>query len=195
MKQTMLLAALILALFARGQNTIDWDGTYQLQLSDFQSTSTRIGNVNVYSLHTASSIEFAYAMTSAEFMFTKNFNSKVSCSFKRDAASLIAPDSATALDLLAFARYEFDLSELYARKLRKSIFEKKGAFSDPAFFKPLFDENQGEFSERHAIAGNESDIGRNKEKLAELHREVLSEIEKLADFCKGCKPPKKKGKG
>jgi hypothetical protein len=192
MKQSLLFAFLTLATFASGQNTFDWDGKYKLQLSDFQSPSTQIGNTTIYSLHAGSCIDFAYYMTSAEFMFTKNFNSKVSCTFNREAASLVAPDSATAFELLAFARYEFDLCELYARKLRKQIFEEKGAFSDPSFFKPLFDENQEELNERHTLAGRESDLGRNKEKLAELHREVLNEIAQLSDFCKDCKPPKKK---
>jgi hypothetical protein len=131
-------------------------------------------------------------MTNAEFMFTKNFNSKVSCAFNRNAASLIAPDTATAYDLVNFARYEFDLSELYARKLRKSIYDEKGAFSDATFFKPLFDENQKELNNRHALAGKECDLGRNKEILEKLHQQVLNEVEQLSDFCKECKPPKKK---
>ncbi len=125
-------------------------------------------------------------------MFTKNFNSKVNCTFNRDAASLVAPDSLTAMDLLDFARFEFDLSELYARKFRKKIYEEKGAFSEASFFRPLYDKIQQEFTERHTIAGQESDLGRNKEKLNELHQAVLKEIEQLSDFCKLCKPPKKK---
>jgi len=192
MKQFLLLTLFALALFAHGQNTLDWDGKYQLRLSDFQSPATQIGNTTIYSLHSGSGINFAYAMTNAEFMFTKNFNSRVTCSFNRAAASLVAPDSAMALELVGFARYEFDLSELYASKLRKKIYEEKGAFSDATFFKPLFDENQEELAERHTIAGRESDLGRNKEKLDELHQEVLKEIEQLSDFCKDCKSPKKK---
>jgi hypothetical protein len=192
MTRLFLPTFILLTFLTNAQNTIDWNGNYQLQLSDFQSPATQIGNVSMYSLHTASIIDFTYAMTNAEFMFTKNFNSKVSCAFNRDAASLIAPDTATAYDLVNFARYEFDLSELYARKLRKSIYEEKGAFSDASFFKPLFDENQKELNERDAIAGKECDLGRNKEILEKLHQQVLYEVGQLSDFCKECKPPKKK---
>jgi hypothetical protein len=53
--------------------------------------------------------------------------------FQRDAGSLIAPDTITANKLLDFASYEFDLSELYARKLRKEIYEQKGTFLMLAF--------------------------------------------------------------
>jgi len=57
-------------------------------------------------------------MSNAEFMFTKNFNSKVNCEFHCNIASLIAPDTARAMNLLLFSRYAFDLAELYARKVR-----------------------------------------------------------------------------
>jgi hypothetical protein len=187
-----LLSLLTLTSVADGQNIIDWDGNYQLHLSDFKSPTTEIGDVNIYSLHTASGIDFSFAMSHAEFMFTKNFNAKVNCSFKRDAASLVALDSAFAQDLVNFARYEFDLSELFARKFRKRLYEEKGAFSDISFFKPVYDAIQKEFTERDAIAGKQTEFGRKKERLNELHQEVLAQIGELSDFCKICKPSKKK---
>jgi hypothetical protein len=193
MRHTFILTFfLALTPIVYGQNIINWDGNYQLQLSDFQSPSTEIGDVNIYSLHTASGIDFSFAMSHAEFMFTKNFNAKVNCSFKRDAASLVAPDSSFAQVLVNFARYEFDLSELYARKFRKQLYEEKGAFSDISFFKPVYDVIQKEFIERHALAGKQTEYGKKKEKLNELHQEVLTQIEGLSDFCKMCKPSKKK---
>ena len=78
------------------QTPIDWDGYYKLQLSDFLSPATQIGNTNIYSLHSGSSFDFLFYMSSGEFMFTKNFNSRGNCSFKPHAASLVAPDTATA---------------------------------------------------------------------------------------------------
>lgn len=181
-----------LAILVRSQSIIEWDGKYQLQLSDFQSRATQIGESNIYSIHTTSGIQFAYAMSNAEFMMTKNFNSKVSCSFDRSAASIVASDSTLALDLVGFARYEFDLSELYARKLRKRIYEEKNAFSNTNFIQPIYDAIQKAFTERHTIASKETDLGQNREKLKTLHQDVLSEIEVLSEFCKTCKPVKKK---
>ncbi len=192
MKQVLVLTFIVLCCIVKGQNSIDWDGNYQLQLSDFQSPATQVGNSNVYSLHTSASLDFSFQMSNAEFMFTKNFNSKVNCSFKRNAAALVAPDSATAIELLNFARYEFDLSELYARKLRKKLYEGKAVFSDVSFFRPLNDEIQNEFTKRHTLASQVSNLGKDSKKLRELHQEVLKEIEQLADFCKKCKPQKKK---
>lgn len=192
MKTVFSLIFCCLTFLSLSQNIIEWDGNYKLQLSDFQSSANQIGKTNIYSLNSGAIIDFAYAMSSGEFMFTKNFNSKVNCCFHREMAGIIAPDSATAYDLLGFAQFGFDLSELYARKLRKKIYEEKGAFSDPAFFKPLFEENQAELNARLSKASLETDLGRNKLKLTELHREVLLEIGQFSDFCKECKPPKKR---
>ncbi len=192
MKRLFLGVFLLVASFVKGQENIDWDGVYQLQLSDFQSPATQVGGTDIYSLHTTAGVDFSFYMTNAEFMFTKNFNSRVGCSFKRNSAALVAPDSIIALDLLAFARFEFNLSELYARKFRKRLYEEKGAFSDVNFFKPVYDDIQREFSQRHTQAGKSCDVGRDRERLKELNLEVLKEIQELADFCKTCKPPKKK---
>jgi hypothetical protein len=125
-------------------------------------------------------------------MVTKNFNAKVNNTFKRESASLVAPDENSAKDLVAYARFQFDLTELYARKFRKKIFEEKGAFSNITFFRPIYETIQKELTERDTNAGKETDLGRKKEKLQVLHDQVLKEILALADFCKECKPAKKK---
>jgi hypothetical protein len=182
---------LLFVSLTQAQNVIEWDGKYQLRLSDFQSATTEIGKGNIYSLFTTSNFDFAFYMSSVEFMTTKNFNGKVSCSFKRDAAAMVAPDSSIAYSLLNFARYEFDLAELYARKFRKRLFEEKRAVSSTTFIQPIYDQVQKELVERHTIAAKETEIGKNTESLSTLHTSVKREIEELADFCKTCKPPKK----
>ncbi|WP_339918593.1 hypothetical protein [uncultured Flavobacterium sp.] len=193
MKKAIIFFLLIQVLTTNAQNSIEWDGIYQLQLSDFQSEATQIGSdVNITSIHTASSLGFAFMMNNVEFMFTKNFNSKVNCSFQKDAGSLIAPDTITANKLLDFARYEFDLSELYARKLRKEIYEQKGTFSDVSFLKVIYDQIQKKYTEEHAMAAKNTNLGLEAAKLTVLHTEVLKQIENYPDFCKSCKPPKKK---
>ncbi len=96
------------------QKLIDWSLDYKLQLSDFQSSASHIGSGNTFSLRSSAGMSFLFSMSNYEFMFTKNFNSKVSCTFTRNAAILIAPDSIFANQLVNFAQYEFDLTELYA---------------------------------------------------------------------------------
>lgn len=192
MRKTLSLLLLLITSTIFAQNDINWDGKYQLQLTDFKSPATQIGNTTIYSINFPSGIEFSFSMSNMKFLFTKNFNSKVNNAFKPKAASLVAPNEVIANDLRDFANYQFNLSELYARKFRKRIFEEKGTFSNVSFFKPIYDEIQNEFSERITIAGKETDLGRKKEKLKLLHEQVLNEIQELNDFCKECKVSKKK---
>jgi hypothetical protein len=85
----------------------------------------QVGGTTVISMQTASSLQFGFQMSNVEFMFTKNFNSKVDCNFQRDAALIVAPDSTTANKLVQFAQYQFNLSELYARRLRQKNMKTK----------------------------------------------------------------------
>lgn len=174
-----------------GQDIIDWDGKYQLQFSDFQSPKTKIGDVNQNTINSAIGINFEFEMTSAEFIFTKNFNSKVDCTFDPSESYIVSPDKEKADQLVNFSRFSFDLAELYARKLREKLFENKGLFSNTDFFHPIYDEMNRQYNQRHVLASKETNIGEDKEKLKALHLEVMDEINALSDFCKECKPPKK----
>jgi hypothetical protein len=114
--------------------------TYQLQLTDFQSQATQSGTWNI--------TQYPYCFKPWFWIHHKQYSvpiKKVNCSVQRDAASLIAPDTIKANKLLQFASYEFDLSELYARKLQE-IYEQKGSF------KGTYTTNQKKFIEEHAMA-------------------------------------------
>ena len=174
-----------------GQDLINWDGKYELQLSDFQSPATQIGSGNVIMIQAAAHMDFSYHMSNYEFMFTKSFNSKVNCIFRRNSSSIVAPDQPTALYLLDYARYKFDLNELYCRKLRKRIFEEKGTFSDPKFFQPIFDDIQKQLVQEGTDAGKLTELGKDTEKIRFLRSEAQKHIQELSDFCKTCKPRKK----
>jgi hypothetical protein len=60
MKKAIIFFLLIQVLTTNAQNSIEWDGIYQLQLSDFQSEATNWSDVNITSIHTASSLGFAF---------------------------------------------------------------------------------------------------------------------------------------
>ncbi|SEI84112.1 hypothetical protein SAMN05216327_104179 [Dyadobacter sp. SG02] len=192
MKYLYLVVLLICSLSASCQNIIDWDDNYQLELSDFQSAKTSIGSGDMYSLSVPAHMNFSFHMSSYEFMFTKNFNSKAVCNFNRSAGLIVAPNQEIALSLLALARYDFDLCELYTRKVRQGLYENKGTFSDVNFFQPIFTRLETEYVDRSTTAHQETDLGRDQEKLDLLHQQVKKEIGELVDFCKTCKPPKRK---
>lgn len=193
MKNSLTLLLLFVFSLAYTQNIIEWNGEYQLKLSDFQSNQTEINDsLNNYSLYSGSNIDFSYQMNSYEFMFTKNFNSKVNTIFNKKAATIIAPDSITAFQLVKSAQYNFDLCELYARKFRKRVFEEKNISSDAIFFQKIYNTLLQEMNQENARVMKLTDIGRKEELLKIEHKKVLDEIQLLSDYCKECKPKKKK---
>ncbi len=188
--RNLLSACLLVATFAAyAQESIEWSPGAHLEYADFQSPATDF-NSSMLSIHPGCRIDFSYQMSNYEFMFRKNFNDLVVCRFVKMTAAIVAPDTATADNLLRLAQYDFDLGELYARRLRKRIFEEKGAFSSADFFQPIVSEIDQQRNMEFNKAAKESKFGADTEKLAELHAAVKQEIELLADFCKKCKPKK-----
>lgn len=195
MKLLLISLFTILPFCAFAQDKLEWSDNYILTLSDFRSVETEINkDLKSYSVQSGAQIEFSYQMSSYEFMFTKNFNSKATAVFHRNAAYIVSVDSSSAQPLVDYAQYNFDLTELYTRKFRKRILEEKGAFSNTQFFQPIYDQLQREMSAENARVSKLTDLG-SKSELLELERtKVLAEIHLLGDYCKTCKPPKKKKK-
>ncbi|WP_158860917.1 hypothetical protein [Lunatibacter salilacus] len=173
------------------QQRIHWSPDYQLGIQDFASPKTKVGAQSNY-INSSAQMDFSFQMSNAEFMFSKNFNTKVNTIFVPEAAVILADSESSMKKLLNFARYEFDLIELYSRKFRKSMYDNKGAFSSISFFEPLYYELQKELAGRHSDAAEETNLGFVEDRLVTLHGEVKRELHELADFCKDCKPPKKK---
>lgn len=186
---TLFIAFSSLLTFA--QEPIAWTPDYELQLSDYQSPESEIDStLTSYSIYSGAKIDFSFNMNSVSFMFTKNFNDKVKAIFQRNLAVLVAPDFLTANQLLQFGRYDFDLVELYSRKIRKKIYEEKGAFSDASLFQPIFNELQEEMNTVSAQVFKATDFGKDAELLQKEHNKVIEEINALSDFCMTCKPKK-----
>jgi hypothetical protein len=172
---------------------MEWKPDYELQLGDYQSAQTEISpELTSYSIYSGSKIDFSFNMSSVAFMFTKNFNSKVKAIFHKNLAVLIAPDTLTATQLVRFGRYDFDLVELYSRKIRKKIYEEKGAFTDAKSFQPIFNEFQEEMNTVSAQVFKATDFGKDSVLLQQEHKKVLQQLKALSDFCTNCKPDKKK---
>ncbi|WP_339608802.1 hypothetical protein [uncultured Roseivirga sp.] len=181
--------------FGFSQNVIEWSPEYKVTLTDFKSPETEINSqLSGYTLFPGTNIDFSFHMSSYAFMFKKNFNDKVSTTFNRDLAAIIAPDSTIANQLVEFGQYSFDLTELYSRKFRKEIYENKGAFSDISFYQPILKKLQQEMDAENSRMLKSTEFGKDLGLIKVEHQKVLLEIESYADFCKECKPPKKKKK-
>ncbi len=177
------------------QSIIDWSLNYKLQLSDFQSPQSEINKeLTTYSIYSGTSTDFSFQMSTYEFMFTKNFNSKAKTIFNKNAGVITAPDSTLARQLLSFGQYTFDLAELYTRKFRKEMYEKKGAFSSVTFFQPIFNKLQEEMNAESARVLKATDLGKDNDLLKKELNLIINKIILLSDYCLECKTPKKKKK-
>ena len=187
---------LMLGTISYGQSeAVDWSSNYKLKLEDFQNPETEInGEGSSLFIQSGATIELAFQMNNLAFMFTKNFNNKILCKFYKESAVLVAPGSLDVPRLIKLAQFDFDLSELYARKIRKEIYENKKTFSKADFFEPYFNKM---IAERNGISSKiykASDFGKKIEVVEKEHTKVVKEIELLHDFCFDCKPPRKKRK-
>ena len=198
MKKRPLLIFIMLIGLSYGlaqEEGIAWSKEYQLTIKDFKNPETEIAkSVSSVFIQSGATIELGFQMSNFSFMFTKHFNNKVSCTFYRKAALLMAPDSLSADRLVELSQFDFDLSELYARKIRKELYENKKTFSKSNFFEPYFNKMIQERNEKSGQVYKASEFGTAKEVLKKEHEWVLGEIEKLSDYCKSCKPPKKSKK-
>ena len=176
-------------------NTVEWEPAYKFKIEDFQGSKTAINkDIDKVLVLSGVILDFEFQMSNVEFMFTKNFNSKVSCTFHKDAAVIMAPDSLEAKRLITLVKFDFDLSELYARKIRKELFQNKKTFSDATFFQPYFDKM---IAERNKISSRvylETDFGNKSAILEKEHEAVKKELMEFSDFCKECKPQKNRNK-
>ena len=192
MKRILIIILILIASNSKAQDQISWSDDVVLKISDFKSPATQIGNVTIYSLHSSAGFQFAITMSNLQFIFTKNFNDKIQNKFNPEASSLVAPDSTSAKRIVRYAKFEFDLAEVYARKLRKKLIEEKSSFSNVTFFKPFYDEMQKKFVEEDTNIGKETDLGRKEDKLEKHEQEVKLQLTDLSQYCESCKLPKKK---
>ncbi|MGB0167520.1 MAG: hypothetical protein ACPF8V_11765, partial [Luteibaculum sp.] len=147
--------------------------------------------LNMYGLSTAINLELQYLMSGFEFVFRKNFNRAVFTSYRFSGSYIIAPDSSTANNLVGFANLQFDLAELYARKIRKEIFELKNLFSSDELIRDCFQKYTDEYVDVMGRLKKELDLGQQVEATEAKHREILNQLEVYAPYCYACEKPKK----
>lgn len=194
------LLATLLILFIGTTNSAqelrqEWTKDYRFSLADFKTPTTSIDPEvkNLY-LQTGITIELGFQMTNIEFMFTKNFNDKVICILDKNTAVVKAQNKEQLSRLLKLAAYDFDLSELYARKIRKELFTNKKAFSNSNFFQPYYSKMIAARNTASSQVYEATDFGAKEEFLQQAHQKLREELEEYSDYCKECKPTKRKKK-
>lgn len=185
----LLCIVLLATISVNGQVTMDWREDLELKLSDFASPNTEINpELDKYSIHAGVSLAMAYNMTGMEYALKRNLNKVVNAIFDPESAYIIAPTDTLAQQLLAFANLQFDLAELYARKIRKDIFEQKKFFSKNELIREVFNKKSKEFNVINAQLANRLELGINSELTQQEHLRIQKEIEALDAFCFQCNP-------
>lgn len=157
--------------FSQTTDTIRWSPHYKLKWDDFQGkpdTPSKYGAVSNPILR--------YSLSASE----DSFNIKVFCFFIKTRSWSIFKNSDT---LLLHEQGHFDITELFARKLRKSFSEYK--FNYHTVRKDvdnLFNLNKQERVKMDRLYDKETNLSRNGKKQIFWNKKINLELEKLKAF-------------
>ncbi len=193
MKTSMLNNFLFVVLFtfsaaiASAQNMLEWSAEHSLTVKDFEAPAPNNGQMQTVS----GSFSVSYEFGGLSLIATRNLNQYVHANFQKDASYIDRADAATTERLLAYQQLIFNVYELQARNLRKVFFEERGKLltKGPG---PLYQEVAAEHSRLLGKVEGETFHGTSMEEIKRWNEWVLQELEKLNEFCKDCKPSKKK---
>lgn len=192
MKNIIIFMTLILIGFhMTAQKQIEWSEEIIINEKSFQGTLPNLTDDNYQEYYFSTSFDFNFQMLSLQFTFTKNFNKYVTAYYVPEFSWMEEGDLTE--QLLLMANMDFDLVELFARKFRKKLFEAKNLGSNVNFFSHLHNEINNEYIARNAeIRSRLKTTDNLSDYLVEDNDRINAEIQELGEFCKTCKPQKKK---
>jgi hypothetical protein len=170
------------------QEQTEWQEDLTLTADHFLAESPQTQNMQT--IRPAFAIQIA-PMLNYEIVFGKNFNDKVTCYLMGSASWL--DEGEHSAQLLRYAKMAFDIYELSTRKLRKDMLENKSKLS-PNKLNELHQKNFEEGAKMDAAMAKETNYGANNEALAVWEEKIKGYLVEYANYCKTCKPEKKKSK-
>ena len=193
-KPFILAAVIILCVTTiNAQQKISWTNDNEITKADFKGNTPEMAEDNLQQYLFSCTWEFNFQMASLQFTFSKNFNKYVDA-YYLPQQSWIEEGELTD-DLLLMANLDFDIAELFARRFRKEIYDNKRWDSSPQIFNEVHSKIQYDYvNYRAKIESEYRSKGNIEEVVTKYSKEVNDEILKLNEFCKTCKPKKKKRK-
>jgi hypothetical protein len=181
------IAFVIIASGLKAQNKIEWSDDYEFSESDFQAEAP-----NSRAMQTVlGSYSVVFQVSGYNIVASRNLNKYVSCYFQKDASYLDDGDSIAIAELLRYQKLTFDIYELNARYLRQRFFnERKRVLLEGT--SKLREEVSAEHSRLLARVDKETKHGNDTYRVRKWELWIKSELERLGDFCKECRPVKKK---
>lgn len=184
------LTILILGFFTLSvgaQNMLEWSENDYLKVDDFQAEAPNTNQLQASS----GSFSVSYEIGGLNLITTRNLNKNVVAQFQKDASYIDKADEETTKRMLDYQQLIFNLYELQARKLRQKFFEERGTIltKGPG---ELYEVVSTEHNKLLAKVQSETFYGASLEEIEKWNQWTLQEIEKLGEFCKDCKPKKKR---
>ena len=159
--------------FAQQEETSEkiWDDKNPLQAADFKLKTSSNSSFALFTL--------SYNLSGLDFM-TKNFNKKVKNIMLTDASFI---DLENVEYALAYQQILFDISEVYARQLRKSFLENRWKLAgNIAIAEEFSDSISTEMSKERSRFEQESKNGNDRDVMKTWKQNVDQRISALAPF-------------
>lgn len=152
-----------------------WDKNRSLQKEDYKLI------VNDNNVPIKSSITFSYHLKGFN-VFNNNFNKNIINKFSGNS-SLINPNYKNTSALLEYQQINFDLSEVYARKMRREILMNKSKlWKGFDFAYEIFNSITSGFMKVQAEMNNDTNYGNNTEKIPFWKQKISKELDELSEF-------------
>ncbi|MDH5031944.1 MULTISPECIES: hypothetical protein [Chryseobacterium] len=128
-----------------------------------------------------SAINFSYQLRGFNAL-SNNFNKKIINKFSSSASS-INPDSRNIPAMIEYQQVNFDLAEVYARKMRKDLLiHKNTLWKGFTYANEMFNNLTAEYTKAQALIDNETNYGLNTQKLQDWKQKIQNELDELSDF-------------
>ncbi len=154
-----------------------WSPDNKLSIDDFKIKISNENNDAVYS-----QFMISHAIGGFDFM-KRNLNQKIENIFLGNASWIDTTKIASIKNQLEFQQMQFDLAEIQARKFRKQVLKDKRKIAKGFdIINQINNEIMAEFSEIRLELMQETESGRNKEKIATWKAKIITELKELNEF-------------
>jgi len=157
--------------FSQPQDTIHWSPCYKLKWEDFQD---KPDNNSIYGAISRPGIKYSLSINE------NTFSTKVVCYFLKSKSWSKFKNNDS---LLKHEQLHFDITELFARKLRKAFTEYKFNLQTISpDFKKIFAQIKQEKDNMNILYDKETSLSRNETQQLFWNKKIKSELDKLKEY-------------
>ena len=171
----LLFSVAVLSAQSTTQDEKLWSNLSKLTIADYQITTDNLDNT------VKSQISLSWQLMGFS-VINKNFNQNVTNKFIR-SASLINPDLPNVKELLYYQQINFDMAEVYARKMRKDLLiNKSKLWKGFDFASKILNDNLHEFYKVQLLMDRDTNGGLEAEKVKKWKDLIDTEINNNQQF-------------